>query len=186
MYRVGSLARIHLAERMGTPLADEALHAFRSAFGRTPGGSFRYHGARLIEFLTCAEQLAGLLADPQLGRGPLRAAARVNALRGVGVSEAPRGTLIHDYRVDAHGLIEGVRMIIATGHNNLAMNRTIDQIAKRFIRGPRVPEGVLNRIEAGIRAYDPCLSCSTHAVGQMPLQLVIEDAHGVTLSTITR
>jgi NAD-reducing hydrogenase large subunit len=185
-YRVGPLARIHLAERMGTPLADAALAAFRGAFGRVPGGSFHYHGARLIEILTCAEQLEGLLADPQLGKGPLRAEARVNARRGVGVSEAPRGTLIHDYRVDEHGLIEGVRMIIATGHNNLAMNRTIDQIAKRFIRGHHVPEGVLNRIEAGIRAYDPCLSCSTHAVGQMPLRLVIEDADGVVLSTIER
>jgi len=185
-YRVGPLARIHLAERMGSPRADAALAEFRAAFGRVPGGSFHYHGARLIEILACAEQLARLLADPQLGKGPLRSDARVNNRRGVGVSEAPRGTLIHDYRVDEHGLIEGVRLIIATGHNNLAMNRTIDQIAKRYIRGSDVPEGVLNRIEAGIRAYDPCLSCSTHAVGQMPLQLVIEDAHGVVLSTVNR
>lgn len=185
-YRVGPLARIHLAERMGTPLADAALGEFRDAFGRLPGGSFHYHGARLIEILTCAEQLQGMLADPHLGHGRLRAEAGVNQRRGVGVSEAPRGTLIHDYRVDEHGLIEGLRMIIATGHNNLAMNRTIDQIAKRYIHGTQVPEGVLNRIEAGIRAYDPCLSCSTHAVGQMPLVLVIEDAQGVAVLTTTR
>lgn len=189
-YRVGPLARINIAERMGTPLADAALAAFRDAFGRTPLGSFHYHGARLIEILTCAEQIRELLRDPELGHGALRATAGVNRLRGVGVSEAPRGTLLHDYRVDADGVIEGVRMVIATGHNNLAMNRTVDQIAKRFIRPngatPEVPEGVLNRIEAGIRAFDPCLSCSTHAVGQMPLVLVIENAAGEEVARCSR
>jgi NAD-reducing hydrogenase large subunit len=185
-YRVGPLARVNLAERMGTPLADAALAEFRGEFGRVPLGSFHYHGARLIEILACAEQLGELLNDPDLGRGPLRAEAGINRLRGVGVSEAPRGTLFHDYRVDEDGRITGLRMIIATGHNNLAMNRTVDQIAKAFVKGPEVPEGVLNRIEAGIRAYDPCLSCSTHAVGQMPLVLRIEAADGTLLRELAR
>ena len=185
-YRVGPLARVNLAERMGTPLADAALAEFRGEFGRVPLGSFHYHGARLIEILACAEQLGELLNDPDLGRGPLRAEAGINRLRGVGVSEAPRGTLFHDYRVDEDGRITGLRMIIATGHNNLAMNRTVDQIAKAFVKGPEVPEGVLNRIEAGIRAYDPCLSCSTHAVGQMPLVLRIEAADGTLLHQVAR
>jgi len=185
-YRVGPLARVNLAERMGTPLADAALADFRGEFGRVPTGSFHYHGARLIEILACVEQLGELLNDPDLGRGPLRAEAGINRLRGVGVSEAPRGTLFHDYRVDEDGRITGVRMIIATGHNNLAMNRTIGQIAEKFVTGPEVPEGVLNRIEAGIRAYDPCLSCSTHAVGQMPLVLRVEAADGTLLRELAR
>lgn len=185
-YRVGPLARVNLAERMGTPYADAALKEFRDEFGRVPLGSFHYHGARLIEILACAEQLGHLLNDPDLGRGPLRAEAGINRLRGVGVSEAPRGTLFHDYRVDEDGRITGVRMIIATGHNNLAMNRTVDQIAKAFVKGPEIAEGVLNRIEAGIRAYDPCLSCSTHAIGQMPLVLRVEGPDGTLLNEIAR
>jgi len=185
-YRVGPLARINLAERMGTPYADAALREFRDEFGRIAHGSFHYHGARLIEILTAAEQIAALLDDPDLDRGPLRAEAGINRERGVGVSEAPRGTLFHDYRVDENGLITGVRMIIATGHNNLAMNRTIGQIAKAFVKGADVAEGALNRIEAGIRAYDPCLSCSTHAVGQMPLVLRVESAEGVLLREVVR
>ena len=185
-YRVGPLARVNLAERMGTPLADAALAEFRGEFGRVPQGSFHYHGARLIEILAAAEQIGELLADPDLGRGPLRAEAGINRLRGVGVSEAPRGTLIHDYRVDENGLMTGLRMIIATGHNNLAMNRTVGQIAKAFVKGADVAEGVLNRIEAGIRAYDPCLSCSTHAVGQMPLVLRIEGPDGELLRELSR
>lgn len=186
LYRVGPLARINLAERMGTPLADAALDEFRGEFGRMPSGSFHYHGARLIEILAATEQIGALLADPDLDQGPLQAQAGINRVRGVGVSEAPRGTLFHDYRVDENGLITGVRMIIATGHNNLAMNRTIGQIAKAFVKGPDVAEGALNRIEAGIRAYDPCLSCSTHAVGQMPLVLRVEDASGALLREVAR
>ncbi|TVR86180.1 MAG: Ni/Fe hydrogenase subunit alpha [Trueperaceae bacterium] len=185
-YRVGPLARINLTERMGTPLADAALKAFRDAFGRIAHGSFHYHGARLIEIMTCAEQIGALLDDPELDTGSLRATAGINRSRGVGVSEAPRGTLFHDYRVDSQGLMTGVKMIIATGHNNLAMNRTIAQIAKAFVKGPDVAEGALNRIEAGIRAYDPCLSCSTHAVGQMPLVLRVESADGELLREVVR
>jgi NAD-reducing hydrogenase large subunit len=185
-YRVGPLARINLCERMGTPLADAALDEFRGEFGRMPLGSFHYHGARLLEIMTAVERLGDMLDDPDLEKGPLRAEAGINHLRGVGVSEAPRGTLFHDYRVDEDGLMTGVRMIIATGHNNLAMNRTIGQIARAFVKGPDVAEGALNRIEAGIRAYDPCLSCSTHAVGQMPLQLRIVAADGTLLREIDR
>ncbi len=185
-YRVGPLARINLAERMGSPLADAALAEFRDEFGRVPQGSFHYHGARLIEVLAAVERLGELLEDPELDEGPLRAEAGINHLRGVGVSEAPRGTLFHDYRVDEHGLITGVRMIIATGHNNLAMNRTVSQIAKAFVQGPEVSEGALNRIEAGIRAYDPCLSCSTHAIGQMPLVVRVESAQGELLNEVVR
>jgi NAD-reducing hydrogenase large subunit len=104
----------------------------------------------------------------------------------VGVSEAPRGTLFHHYKVDRNGVIEWVNLLIATGQNNLAMQRTIGQIARAFVHDGQFAEGALNRIEAGIRAYDPCLSCSTHAVGQMPMQVQLVDPHGAVLDELRR
>jgi Coenzyme F420-reducing hydrogenase, alpha subunit len=127
-----------------------------------------------------------ILDDPDLDSSRLRAEAGVNRFEGIGVSEAPRGTLFHHYTVDAHGLIQRVNLIIATGHNNLAMNRTIAQIARHFVHGDRIDEGALNRVEAGIRAYDPCLSCSTHAAGTMPLTLTLVAADGTVLDEVRR
>jgi NAD-reducing hydrogenase large subunit len=127
-----------------------------------------------------------MLDDPDLLSERHRASAGINRLEGVGVSEAPRGTLFHHYQVDEHGLIKKVNLLIATGQNNLAMNRTVKQIAQRFIKGTKVPEGVLNRVEAGIRAFDPCLSCSTHAAGQMPLVVQLLGADGTLLDEVRR
>jgi NAD-reducing hydrogenase large subunit len=186
MYRVGPLARLNVAERMGTPLADAALDAFRERAGRIAASSFCYHEARLVEVLGCIEQIEGLLADPRLLDTRVRAQAGVNAGRGVGASEAPRGTLFHDYEVDDDGLMSAVNMLIATGQNNLAMNATVLQIAREHIAGPEVPEGVLNRLEAGIRTYDPCLSCSTHAFGQMPFVVRVVDPRGRLLREVRR
>ena len=115
-----------------------------------------------------------------------RADAGINRLEGVGVSEAPRGTLFHHYRVDENGVLEWVNLLIATGQNNLAMQRTIGQIARAFVRDGRFTDGALNRIEAGIRAYDPCLSCSTHALGQMPMQVQLLDSDGTLLHEMAR
>jgi NAD-reducing hydrogenase large subunit len=171
IYRVGALARLNICDRMGTPLADRELEEYRRRGGRTQTSSFWYHYARLIENLAGVERIERMLGDPDLLSDRLRAQARINRLEGVGVSEAPRGTLFHHYRVDEGGIIRQVSLIIATGQNNLAMNRTAAQIAGHYIKGPRIPEGVLNRLEAGIRAFDPCLSCSTHAAGAMPLHL---------------
>jgi NAD-reducing hydrogenase large subunit len=187
MYRVGPLARLNLCERMGTPLADAALEAYWSHAGRIATSSFFYHCARLVEIVACLERMAVLLEDPALEATPVRADAGINRRRAVGVSEAPRGTLFHDYSVDENGLVTGVNLVIATGQNNLAMGATTLQIAREFLpaAGP-VPEGVLNRLEAGIRAYDPCLSCSTHAVGRMPLVVVVQDAAGRELSRTAR
>ena len=140
--------------------------------------SFWYHYARLIEILAGIERIERLLDDPDLLSDQLRAHAGINRPEGVGASEAPRGTLFHHYRVDEHGLITRVNFIIATGQNNLAMNRAMAQIARHYIRGPQIPEGVLNRLEAGIRAFDPCLSCSTHALGMMPLQVQLVGPDG--------
>jgi len=176
IYRVGPLARLNICSHIGTPLGDRELREFRDRGQGTVNSSFFYHYARLIEILVCIERIEILLEDSDLTSDRLRAKAGINQFEGIGVSEAPRGTLFHHYRVDKNGLIEKVNLIIATGQNNLAMNRTVAQIAKHFIHGTKIPEGMLNRVEAGIRAFDPCLSCSTHAVGQMPLQIQLFDA----------
>ena len=186
MYRVGPLARLNVCDRMGTPLADQELQEFRDRGSGTANSSFFYHYARLIEILASIERIEGWLDDPDLLSNRLRAHADVNQLEGVGVSEAPRGTLFHHYQVDENGLIEKVNLIIATGQNNLAMNRTVAQIARHYIHGTEIPEGMLNRVEAGIRAFDPCLSCSTHAAGQMPLHIQLVGADGKVLNEVWR
>lgn len=170
IYRVGPLARLNICDRMPTELADRELREYRDRFG-TATSSFLYHYARLIEILAGVEAIALAIEDPDVLSDRLRAHAGVNNLEGVGVSEAPRGILFHHYRVDENGLMKHVNLIIATGQNGLAMNRTVRQIAGHYIKGPQIPEGILNRLEAGIRAFDPCLSCSTHAVGTMPLHV---------------
>ncbi|MFZ4641248.1 MAG: Ni/Fe hydrogenase subunit alpha [Nodosilinea sp.] len=186
IYRVGPLARLNVCDRIGTPEADAELQALRDYAGGVPTSSFLYHYARLIEILACLEHIQILLDDPEILSTRVRAQAGVNALEAVGVSEAPRGTLFHHYRVDANGLIEKVNLIIATGQNNLAMNKTVAQIAKHYIHGEDIPEGFLNRVEAGIRCYDPCLSCSTHAAGQMPLHIQLVAATGEVVREVYR
>jgi NAD-reducing hydrogenase large subunit len=186
MYRVGPLARLNVAEQMGTPKADAELKKFKK-FGRgAVMSSFLYHYARLIEILASLEYIERLLDDPDLLSSDLRADAGINSLRGVGVSEAPRGTLFHDYTVNRDGLLKKVNLIVATGQNNLAMNRTVAQIARHYVRGNDIPEPMLNRIEHGIRCYDPCLSCSTHAVGQMPLLVRLIAPDGTVLNELAR
>ena len=135
----------------------------------------------------CAiERIERLLDDPDVLSEHHRARAGVNRREGVGCSEAPRGTLFHHYQVDEHGLLTGVNLLIATGQNNLAMNRTVAQVARRYITGPTIPEGLLNRVEAGIRAFDPCLSCSTHALGAMPLLVRLVGPDGTVLDEVRR
>ena len=102
------------------------------------------------------------------------------------MAEAPRGTLIHHYRINPQGLMTWMNLIIATGHNNLAMNRGVKQVAQRYVDGNRLQEGMLNRVEALIRCYDPCLSCASHAVGQMPLQIELRDADGRIVDELQR
>jgi NAD-reducing hydrogenase large subunit len=186
IYRVGPLARLNLCQRMGTPLADKEFAAFRQHGSGAVNSAFFYHYARLIEILTAVERIGDMMDDSDLQSEHLRADAGVNQLEGVGCSEAPRGTLFHHYRVDEHGLIQKVNLLIATGQNNLAMNRTVLQIARHYIKGTDVPEGILNRLEAGIRAFDPCLSCSTHAAGQMPLRVQLLASDGRVLDEVRR
>ena len=189
-YRVGPLARINICKTMGVPLANMELREFRDRLGEVCSSSFQYHYARLIEILGAIEHIDQLLADPELLSSRLRAEAGINRLEGVGVSEAPRGTLFHHYNVNADGLITKVNLLIATGQNNYAMNQTVKLIAQHYISPSngvsKISAGMLNRVEAGIRAYDPCLSCSTHAIGQMPLLVSLVDANGTVLDEIKR
>ena len=175
IYRVGPLARLNVVDTMGTPLADRELMHFRRLDRHS---SFHYHYARLIEMLYAFERIGTLLEAPSILDSHVRAHAAVNAHRGIGVAEAPRGTLIHDYEIDNDGLITRANLIIATGHNNLAMNKGVLQVAQEFVKGAHLTDGALNRVEAVIRTYDPCLSCSTHALGQMPLVLQVVGPDG--------
>ena len=187
IYRVGPLARLNVCDRIGTENADQELIEFRDrAGGRVATSSFFYHYARLIEILAALEAIEQLVDDPDIVSTRVRAQAGINNLEGIGVSEAPRGTLFHHYQVDENGLIKKVNLIIATGQNNLAMNKTVTQIAQHYIQGEEIPEAMLNRVEAGIRAFDPCLSCSTHAVGQMPLQIQLLRADGTVVDQVHR
>jgi len=186
MYRVGPLGRVNVCDRFGTPEADRELEIFRETSSRCSGRVFDYHYARILEILASLERMERLLADEKILSTRIRAEAGVNELEGVGVHEAPRGTLIHHYWVDEDGIIEKANFIVSTGHNNLGMNRAVQEIAKTYIQKGEVTEGILNRIEGGIRAYDPCLSCSVHAVGQMPLVVDIVSSEGDLVKRMTQ
>jgi len=186
IYRVGPLARLNVCERMGVPKADAELKLFKKMGRGAVTSSFLYHYARLIEILASLEYIERYMDDPELSSDYLRADAGINSLRGVGASEAPRGTLFHDYTVDRDGLLKKVNLIVATGQNNLAMNQTVAQIARHYIKGSEIPEPLLNRVEHGIRCYDPCLSCSTHAVGQMPMQVRLIGPDGIVVKEVMR
>jgi NAD-reducing hydrogenase large subunit len=186
MYRVGPLARLNVCEQLGVPQADQELKNFKSYGRGAVTSSFLYHYARLIEILASIEFIERYMDDPELLSEHLRADAGINTLRGVGASEAPRGTLFHDYTVDRDGVLTKVNLVIATGQNNLAMNQTVTQIARHYVRGNTIPEAMLNRVEHGIRCYDPCLSCSTHAAGQMPLHVELLAPDGTVLQKVVR
>lgn len=188
MYRVGPLARLNVCDFAGTPRADRELRQFRrlGSHGQPVISSFHYHYARLIEILFSLEKMAETLDDPDITDTHVRSRAAVNRTVGIGVSEAPRGTLFHEYHVDDNGILQQVNLIIATGQNNMAMNKTVKQIAQAYLSGQQLTEGILNRIEHGIRAFDPCLSCSTHAVGQMPLHVQLLAPGGAVVDEIIR
>ncbi|HCA41205.1 MAG TPA: Ni/Fe hydrogenase subunit alpha, partial [Aminobacterium sp.] len=145
-----------------------------------------YHYARLIEALYAAERMEELLHDPDITGSELRITSSELQPEGIGVIEAPRGTLIHHYQVDEKGAITKVNLIVATGHNNYAMNKGVEMVARQYVHGGTVKEGALNRMEHVIRCYDPCLSCSTHAVGRMPLKMTIVDENGREIRTVEK
>ena len=184
IYRVGPLGRINVATACGTPLADAELQAFRERFGRMPHSAFLYHYARLIEVLYALERMKVLLEKPEVTDSHVRANAGVNALEGVGIIEAPRGTLIHQYKVDENGAIVWANLIVATGHNNYAIGKSVRQVSEHFVKGNHLEEGMLNRVSAVVRAYDPCLSCSTHATGMPEVSVALVAADGTLLDEI--
>jgi NAD-reducing hydrogenase large subunit len=187
-YRVGPLGRLNVADHIDTPLASAEFQGFRSLNGGGPiTGSLYYHYARLIEAVFSIERAQELLHDPDITGTDLIATptAPLNP-RGVGVVEAPRGTLYHDYQVDETGRLTNVNLIVSTGQNNRAMNEAVRTVAEHFVDGRNLREGMLNRVEAAIRCYDPCLSCSTHAVGQMPLVIELYGAEGEVVDRVRR
>ena len=184
IYRVGPLARLNVIDSVGTPRAAQEWAEFRELERGAVLSSFYYHYARLIEILYALERMQELLNEPEVLDGHVRARASANNGEGIGAAEAPRGTLIHHYKVDGDGLITWANLIIATGHNNGAMNRGVLQVARHFVHGNKLSEGMLNRVEAVIRAFDPCLSCSTHADGRMALEIALHGADGELLDTL--
>jgi len=185
VYRVGPLARMNAIDQCGTPRADVELAEFRQRFGHPAHSAFLYHYARLIEIIYSLERIEALLHDPQILETHIRAQGGVNALEGVGMIEAPRGVLIHHYKVNEDGAIVWANLIVATGHNNLAMGRGIQQVAEHFIDGAKLQEGMINRVSAVVRAYDPCLSCSTHTFGQPALDIRLVGPTGELLDRLT-
>jgi len=177
-YRVGPLARVQNCDFIPTPLAEAQRQEFiASGQGQPIHATLAYHWARMIELLHTAEIVKGLLDDADLLDGDLLTKGRHRG-EGVGIIEAPRGTLIHHYRVGEDDLVSMCNLIVSTTHNNQAMNEAVRTVARQYLDGTTLDEGLLNRLEIAIRAYDPCLSCATHALGQMPLDVVVVGADG--------
>jgi NAD-reducing hydrogenase large subunit len=186
-YRVGPLARVNNCDAIATPLAEAARKRFRE-FGR--GGfvqdTLAYHWARMIEALHCAESINQLLHDDEITGTDLVADYGEMHSIGIGVIEAPRGTLFHHYQIDEQGLITKANLIVSTTSNNQAMNESVRSVANEYLDGNKLTEGLLNHLEVAVRAYDPCLSCATHAMGKMPLQVELLDAGGVLVDRLTK
>jgi NAD-reducing hydrogenase large subunit len=185
-YRVGPLARLNIVKSMGTPRAETEFAVFKQLATGPVSSSFHYHLARLVEMLYGIEKIEEILSDSRILDKHVRATAGVNRLEGAGQAEAPRGVLHHHYKVDENGKITWVNLVIATGQNNNAMNRGVEQAARQYVKDGKFTEGVLNRVEAVIRTFDPCLSCSTHAFGQMPLEISLVSADGEVVDRVAR
>ena len=185
-YRVGPLARVQNCDFIPSPLAETRRREFIDwGRGEPIHATLAYHWARMIELLHCIEVIEGLLDDPDILSGE-RMASGVRQRSGVGVIEAPRGTLIHHYEVGDDDLVTLCNLIVSTTHNNQAMNEAVRSVARDHLDGHELTEGLLNHIEVAIRAYDPCLSCATHALGQMPLDVALRDERGVLLDRVLR
>jgi F420-non-reducing hydrogenase large subunit len=184
IYRTNTLARINVCDKIATPLAQQELVEFRQAFGRPAQHTLLYNYARLIEIVYHAEHMNELLNDPEITSREVRTPVTPQARRGVGCVEAPRGTLIHDYTTDENGMITNCNLIVGTTHNNAPINMSVKQAATTLIQNGQYNEGILNKVEMAIRAYDPCLSCATHNLdGTIAIQLDIVDHKGKLLDS---
>ena len=185
-YRVGPLSRIQNCDFISTPLAEIERRDFIEYSGVMPmHAPLGYHWARMIEMLHAVEMIKDLLHDSDIMGSDLMASGE-RGFEGVGVIEAPRGTLIHHYRVDENDLVTMCNLIVSTTHNNQAMNEAVRRVAQQYLHGHEITEGLLNHIEVAVRAFDPCLSCATHALGKMPLEVEVLDVTGQQLSSLSR
>jgi NAD-reducing hydrogenase large subunit len=185
-YRVGPLTRVTGCDFIPSPLAEAERRAFMAfADGRAARATLGFHWARMIEMLHAAEVIQVLLADDDISGDELLSQGERQG-RGVGVIEAPRGTLIHHYRVDEHDQVVRANLVVSTTHNNEAMNRAIRAVARRYIDGRTLTEGLLNHIEVAVRAFDPCLSCATHALGKMALMVELVEPDGTVAASLRR
>jgi F420-non-reducing hydrogenase large subunit len=180
VYRVGPLGRVNAAEGMATPLAQEEYQKMMDRLGGRPvHQTLAMHWARLIELLYAAERLLELSRDPEITSPQVRAIPTAVPREGVGIVEAPRGTLIHHYVTDERGIVQQVNLIVATIHNYPAMCVSVREAAKTMLRDGKISEGLLNYVEMAFRAYDPCFACATHSLfGEMPLEVTVYDSAG--------
>ena len=188
VYSVAPLARLNAADGMATPRAQEAYEEFVTTLGPKPVHyTLANHWARIIELVYAAERMAELAADPELTDPQVRTLPTAAPREGVGVVEAPRGTLFHHYQTDERGLVTAANLIVATQNNAARIALSVDKAARALIRNGRVDDGLLNRLEMAFRAYDPCMGCSTHSLpGHMPLIVEVRDAGGALLREIRR
>lgn len=184
VYRTNTLARMNVCDRIRTPLAQKEFEEFRNEFGRPVQLTLLYNWARLIELLYNAEYAVQLLEDPEIISKDIRIPVKPRAARGIGCVEAPRGTLIHDYETDENGMVTNVNLIVGTTHNNAPINMSVKKAATDLIKDGKYDQGILNRVEMAIRAYDPCLSCATHNLdGSIAVRIDIVDASGKVVQT---
>jgi NAD-reducing hydrogenase large subunit len=177
-YRVGPLSRLNTCDFIDTPVAEKERQEFMTlGKGKPIHVTMAYHWARMIELVHAGEKIQQLLDDPDLQKDELVAKGKFRG-EGVGIVEAPRGTLFHHYKVDEHDQVTMANLIVSTTNNNEPMNQAVQKVAAQFFDGRQITEGLLNRIEIAIRAYDPCLSCATHAIGRMPLEVKVLDHNG--------
>ncbi len=187
IYRVGPLGRLNVASHISTPMAQGEMRIWKSLNGGKPvEGTLYFHYARLIELLYALERVQELMDDPDILNTDIINPRGEIIGEGIGVLEAPRGTLFHHYWTDEHGVMAKVNMIVATAGNAWAMNHSVNMVAKRYVDGTHLTEGMLNRVEAAIRAHDPCLSCSTHAMGQMPIAIELIAPDGQVVDSLKR
>lgn len=185
-YRVGPLARVNNCDFINTPLAEAARIRFKQYSPEAiVHSTLAFHWARLIEVLHCAESIKTLLLDADL-LGTNLVVQGEKRYEGIGVIEAPRGTLFHHYQIDENDIVTKANLIVSTTSNNQAMNESVRQVAAEYLSGQELTEPLLNNLEVAIRAYDPCLSCATHALGKMPLKLELVNADGQLIDQLTR
>jgi NAD-reducing hydrogenase large subunit len=183
-YRVGPLARVNVCDYISTPKAEAARQLFvKLSDDAMIHSTLAYHWARLIEMLHCAEAIKDLLHDADI-MGDDLVTTGIKRFEGVGVIEAPRGTLFHHYQIDENDIVTKANLIVSTTSNNQAMNESVRQVAATYLDGLEITEPLLNHLEVAIRAYDPCLSCATHALGKMPLEVELVNAQGQVVNQV--